>query len=117
MIEQTTQEALGYILSCTVKRDPVSFRPKIQNILNRVAGYFHKHPSWLFVKDRKTERVYARQLCIYLLRDENITERETAEIFGIEIKVVSYHRAKIKGFLKVDESVQEDVKALTQPTF
>ena len=104
--------SLGLILSCyAIYEKPYS--DEIQSVLNQVSSYFGKHVSYLFVKDRKPQRIYMRQLAILIMTRRGISRYEIGNVFEIDTDTVGHHFKVIKGLLDVDLEARADFIKIT----
>lgn len=108
----------GLILSCTVHRFKTEYdlpeqTPAIENILTLVCSHLNIYRQYLFVKDRKTRRVYARHLTMYVLRESGrLSPEEIAEVFDCHTNTVEHGLKTIDNQRAYYDDLQRDLREI-----
>jgi len=104
--------ALGSIIPKTNVEDEKT--TNISQIKTTVASYFQVSPDQLSSRSRKMQVVYARNIAIYLIRENlKIPLKKIGEAFGSrDHATIAHGYEKIQNLLKTDHHVKSDVEYL-----
>jgi chromosomal replication initiation ATPase DnaA len=114
-----TDHQLGLLLSCSLPNLKPEYEietihiPAVENIITLVCVQLNIYRQYLFIKDRKPKRVYARQLVMYFLSTvENLSPSEIGEVLDLKDRSIQHGLAQLRGYLDVYDNVRSDVSAI-----
>lgn len=83
-----------------------------QDIIRTVCIHFSVTEGYIMVKDRKPDRVFIKQVLIYLLRKSRITFPVICDTLGLSESNAKKHYRNFKNIMSVEADVRGEVDGL-----